>query len=255
MTNGTPWTMGTQVYLSSNPAKIYAYCPYSASNFSGTGTSAALLLNIPATQTMSDQIDYLYAAQDKTTYGGTDNISNSKPSVTLTMNHALAQIAFVFYKDNFSGTGNLSAIAIADGTATSNLKINKSVTNDLSMGLATGAITGGEASPTISVTSVGKTISRTADPDPTNTPATLKTLVDAWALVVPTTISDPSKITFKFTIDSKDYSVSLPSGSALTWAMGSQFIYKVKLSGTAASIQSVTVAPWTSSYNGEVVIE
>lgn len=250
------WGLASTVYLSSSLAKIFAYYPHSstAGDLTGTGTTAARLLNIPATQVMTDQIDYLWAAQDKTTPGGGININNATPSVSLKLNHSLAQISFVVWKENFSGAGIISAIEIKDNTGLgSNLKTKKTGTNDLKMKLADGTISGGEASTTLSVTGINNTISLIADPgvDPT----TLKNSINAHILIVPTTIPDKTKIQFTFTIDSKNYIVSLIGATPISFTIGKQHIYKVKLSGTALTIIGVTVTDWTRNYEGEVVIQ
>jgi len=252
------WGLASSVYLSSSLAKIFAYYPYSstASDLTGTGATVARLLNIPATQVMANQVDYLWAAQDKTDPAGSTKINNENNIVTLKLNHSLAQVAFVVWKENFSGAGVISEIEIKDNTgAGSNLKINKTGTNDLKMALADGAISGGEASPTLSVTGINSTISLTADPDPTNTPATLNSNINAHILVVPTSITDKTNIQFTFTIDSKNYPVTLSGATPLSFIKGSQYIYKVKLSGTALTITGVTVAEWARNYGGSVIIQ
>lgn len=250
------WGLASTVYLSSSHAKIFAYYPHSSTvgDLTGTGATVARLLNIPATQIMADQVDYLWAAQDKTTPAGITNINNENPSVALKLNHSLAQIAFVVWKENYTGAGVISDIEIRDNTgAGSNLKINKTGTNDLKMKIADGTISGGETFTTLSVTGINNTITLTADPgvDPT----TLKNSVNAHMLLVPTTISDKTKIQFTFTIDSKNFSVSLIGAVPISFTVGKQHIFKVKLSGTAITITGVTVTDWTNSYEGEVVIK
>ncbi|MHC1690030.1 MAG: fimbrillin family protein [Bacteroidales bacterium] len=250
------WGLSSTAYLSSSLAKIFAYYPHSstAGDLTGIGATASRLLNIPATQVMANQVDYLWAAQDKTTPAGIININNENPSVNLKLNHSLAQIAFVVWKENFSGAGVISAIQIKDNTgAGSNLKINKTGTNDLKMKLADGTISGGEASSTLSLTGINSTIVLTADPgvDPT----TLKNSVNAHLLLVPTSISDKTKIQLTFTIDSKNYLVSLSGATPVSFTPGNQYIYKVKLSGTALTITGVTVTEWTRNYGGSVDIK
>jgi len=248
------WNLSSAVYLSTSLAKIYAYSPFSSAegDFTGVGAASARLLNIPASQTMANQVDYLWASQGKTVSAGSLDINSMNPAVQLKMNHALAQISFVIYKSNYFGSGVLSTIKIEDVFGSSKLKINKSSENDLKIGLATGAISGGENSTSLTVTDIGNTISLTSDPG--TIASELKSKVNAWALVVPTTFASKSDVTFTFTIDGKNYVVSLGAGE-LSWITSNQYIYKVKLSGTTMTISSVTVAPWISSYGEEVVIQ
>lgn len=250
------WSTSTMVYLSSDNAKLYAYSPCPADPTTvetGSYSSLKRSLDIPATIAMSSQVDYLWAYQAKTTSGGANDINNVNYNVALKLNHGLAQIAFVIYRDNFTGVGSFTTLKIKDNTASPNLKINKSGTNDLAMATADGAITGGETTSEITVNTVGNTITENSDPGVD--PAVLKTKVNAYALVVPVTIADITKVQFKFTVDSREYPVSLTGAGGVTWTAGQQYIYKVKLSGTQMVIQSVTVTPWTSNYGGEVVIQ
>jgi hypothetical protein len=253
---GTSWNLGNTVYLSASKAKIFAYSPYSATagDLTGTGATTERLLDIPASQIMNNQTDYLWAAQDKTTPAGSTDISNENASVELKLNHSLAQVAFVVWKENFFGEGVISQITITDNTIPSNLKINKAAPNDLKMKLADGTITGGQSSQTLAVTCIGSTISLNSDPETTD-PVTLNNLVNAYVLLVPATIDDKSKIQFTFKIDSKDYIVSLAGATQISFAQGNQYIYSVKLSGTALNITGVTVTEWNRNYGGPIIIK
>ncbi len=251
---GASWSLTPSIYISSDNATLYAYAPYSGNPADETGSYSSLkrLLDIPATIDMANQVDYLWGTQSKTTDGGADDINNSNPNVTLTLNHALTQISFVVWKENFAGTGTISSITLTDLTGANNLIVNKAVTNDLAMAAVDGTITGGDKSATYTVTNVGKTISITSDPG-TNA-ATLKTMVDAYFLIPPFTLADKANLQFTFNIDSKDYNVSLSSG-AFSWLAGKQYIYKVKLTGSQMTLQSVTVTDWDASYEGDVIIQ
>jgi hypothetical protein len=148
LSNTGSWTLATTVYLSNSSAKIFAYSPYSSNSGDLTGvgssdTPVARLLNIPSNQPMANQVDYLWAAQDRTTYDGLANINNSNANVTLKMNHSLAQVAFVIYKDNYNGEGRLSQIKIIDNSIEPSFRISKIFNNDLIMNLPDGLISGG----------------------------------------------------------------------------------------------------------------
>lgn len=252
---GENWTLSDILYLSSENAKIYAYspCPDDPTLAeTGSYNSLARTLDIPASQDMAEQIDYLWSYQDKTVSGGSTNINSSSAAVSLKMNHALTQIAFVFYKENYSGTGAINSIKIKDNSGSPALRISKAIANDLSMSVYDGAVTGGEAAAEVAALNVGSTITLTSNPG--TDPTTLKDMVNGYLLVAPVTIADKTQVQFTFNIDSRDYAVSLSGAGGISWIAGQQHIYVVRLSGTQISIQSVTVAPWVPNYDGDVVI-
>ncbi|MBP1631139.1 MAG: hypothetical protein H6Q15_2032, partial [Bacteroidetes bacterium] len=249
LSNTGSWSLDNTVYLSNSSAKIFAYSPFSsnAGDVTGvgiSGTPVARLINIPAIQPMSSQVDYLWAAQESTTFDGLTNINNSNANVILKMNHSLAQIAFVIYKENYLEEGTLTQIKIKDNSAAPVLKISKSSGNDLKMKLADGTISGGEMTSAITVTGINNTINLTSDPGVE--PSVLNGLKNGYFLMAPVSITDKTKLEFIFTIDGKDYSASIGSGSQ-NWQQGNQYIYKLKLDVTAMSVTGVTVTPWVSS--------
>lgn len=252
---GANWSLSDILYLSSENAKIYAYspCPLDpASVETGSYNTLKRVLDIPASQNMADQIDYLWSYQDKTVSGGPTNINSSSAAVSLKMNHALTQVAFVFYKENFSGTGAINSIKIKDNSGSPALRISKAVANDLSMSVSDGLITGGDAVSEVAALNVGSTITQTGNPG--TDPTILKNMVNGYLLLAPVTIADKTQVQFTFNIDSRDYTVSLSGAGGISWVAGQQHIYVVRLSGTQISIQSVTVAPWVPNYDGDVVI-
>jgi|AGTN01.3.fsa_nt_gi hypothetical protein len=248
------WMLSSLVCISCIKAKIYAYSPYSASesDLTGTGETSRLLIDIPAIQDMRDQVDYLYASQDKHLPVGGSDIINMNPDVTLRMNHALALVSFVIYKGSYSGAGVLTQIELKDDAALSNLTVNKTGINDLGMNLGDGAITGGEPSAVITVKSVGNVITETTDPGTDE--EVLKTKINGYAYVIPATFADKTKVRFTFTIDGQLFTVSLSGAEALSWTKGNQYIYKIELSTTFLSIVDVTVTDWITNDGGEVLI-
>lgn len=253
--SGSNWVMSDILYLSTEKAVIYAYAPTPADPTTveeGAYNTLSRKLDVLATQEMANQTDYLWSCQNKTSVIDGEDINSTNNQIHLTMNHALSLVSFVIYKENYTGSGDITQIKIGDLSASPSLTISKAADNDLKMSAANGLITGGDKTALITVTNVGNTITETSlaseDTD------VLKTKVNAYALIVPTTISDKTKVQFTFTIDSKDYSVTLSGVGGVNWIAGQQYIYKVKLSGTQMSIESVTVTPWTNNYSGEVVI-
>ncbi|HCT95257.1 MAG: hypothetical protein A2X19_00055 [Bacteroidetes bacterium GWE2_39_28] len=253
--SGTNWVLSDLLYLSTEKAVIYAYAPTPADPATveeGAYNTLTRKLDVQATLDMANQTDYLWSCQNKTEISAGNDINSTNPQIHLTMNHALSLVSFVIYKENYTGSGAISQVKIGDLSASPSLTVNKAVDNDLKMSVATGAITGGEKTSLVTVVNVGNSITETSLASEDT--EVLKTKVNAYTLIVPTTISDKTKVQFTFTIDSKDYSVTLSGVGGLNWIAGQQYIYKVKLSGTQMSIESVNVTPWTNNYSGEVVI-
>ncbi|HCT95121.1 MAG: hypothetical protein A2X19_02070 [Bacteroidetes bacterium GWE2_39_28] len=251
---GLNWSLSNMLYLSAENAKVYAYAPTPADPATVETDEYSSLkrrLDIPATQPMTDQVDFLWCYQDKTNDTDGININSTNPNVALTMKHALAQVSFVIYGENYNGTGAINTVKVKDNTASPVLKKMKAALNDLYMNVADGSITGGETTAEISATAINGTILTT---QPTADIAELKSKVNGYILLVPVSIADKTKVQFSFNIDSKDYNVALSGAGGVNWVAGQQYIYTVKLSGTQMSIISVTVAPWTSTHEGEVVI-
>jgi len=257
LSNTGSWSTESNIYLSNSKAKIFAYSPYSSTSgdLTGVGTSeipVARLINIPASQPMANQVDYLWAAQEKTTFDGLTDINNSNANITLKMSHTLAQVAFVIYKENYKGNGAITCIKIKDNSISPALRINKNTGNDLKMKLSDGTISGGQTSSELSVTEIVNAISLTTDPG--TDPEILSDFINGYLLAVPISIADQTNMQFIFTIDGDDYSVSLEEG-VLNWQQGNQYIYKVKLTADKLAITDLTVTPWTSNSNIDLPAE
>ncbi len=251
---GINWALSNILYLSVENAKVFAYAPTPAdptSEETGEYNTLKRRLDIPATQNMTDQVDYLWCYQDKTNDTDGININSTNPNVALTMKHALAQVSFVIYGENYNGAGVINTIKIKDNTATSSLTKMLDAGNDLYLNIANGSISGGEPVAEIVATNINGAIETT---QPTADLTELKSKVNGYLLLVPVSIADKTKVQFSFNIDGKDYNVSLTGAGGVNWLAGQQYIYTVKLSGTQMSVISVAVTPWTSSHEGEVVI-
>lgn len=235
-------------YLTSTSGKVCAYYPYLTQ-----GTNDALFTTIPATipaiANTGLDIDYMYATP-LTDEGVLVSNATGKNSATLTFNHALAQISFVVYKDNYPGLGNFSQFTIEDAAGGTNwIIVNKATGDDLAMNISSGAITGGEKGIIDRTLTVPCTLLTTP---PSLDEAVLRSQVNATTLVAPTVGMGAGGIKFTFTIDGKLYTVV--NTSALSWEPAKQYIYKVKLSGTDLSISSVTVTDWTTIVGDDIVI-
>lgn len=247
----TKWVLSTPLNLTTDNANLYAYAPEDAAKEVGSYSSLQRKLDISSTPNMTEQVDYLWAFQDKTIDGGINPINFNNSGVQLKLKHALAQIAIVMYRDNFPGLGLLSKFKITD--TLNRLKVKN--TSDLLLNISDGSIVGGDNIQSITINSISKTISRIEDPSNTNDPDELVNYIDAYSLIVPTNIADnKSKISFTFTIDAVDYSVTLPAGS-VNWEAGKQYFYKVKLSGRQLVIDGVAVADWEKVMGDDLIVK
>lgn len=237
---GSSWSTATAFNLTATPGKVFAYYPYAVQ-----GTNDALFTTVPvtlsATSNTGTDTDYMYATPLTAV---ADLVSNSagKNSASLSMKHALAQVSFVVYKENYPGAGSFTQFKIEDATGgTSWINTSKAAADDLAMDIANGYVTGGEKGIITRIFGVPITIGIVT---PSADAATLRTQVNATTLVVPTASMAAGDIKFTFTIDGN--ASSAVNTSALAWEPGKQYIYKVKLSGTGLSISSVTVTEWTT---------
>ena len=128
------WSASTPFYLTSAVGNIYGYYPYN----SNVGTNDEVFRTIPITInsaiTTGDETDYMYATP------GTCN--NDNATEILEMNHALAQVSFYVYKENYSGTGEFTAFKIEDtDNTTSFIKTSRT---ELTMDITNGLIAGGQ---------------------------------------------------------------------------------------------------------------
>ena len=219
--NTPTWTPDVPFYMNSASADIFAYFPYDA-GVAHDAVFTTIPATIGASITTGDETDYMYSSI----------INNAGAAPAFTMNHALAQVSFKVYKENYSGTGEFTKFTIAGGTS-------------VKYGIGTMAITGGA----ISLPSTG-ILTRTLD-----TPVILGTLVpavNATTLTVPTGVMAIGALTFTFTIDEVVYTTS--NAEEVTLAAGSQYIYTILLSGTEVAITSASVGDWSPGGTGSLGI-
>lgn len=246
----TSWSLSSPFYLSANPATVYAYSPTPVSPATvevGEFSSLMRLLTLSSTTEHMNQVDYLWAKQDKTTSLGAFDINYLNSNVSLKMNHALSLISFVIYKDGYANNGLLEQFSIIDNSASPSLIVSKSTNNDLCMSISNGAITGGTKVNSVTVNSISKII--TEDIDPGLDPSVLKSKICCYALIAPVTIADKTKISFSFLIDGNIYSVNLTGSGPVSWLAGQHYIYKVKLCGTEILFDGVSVTSWSEAGN------
>ncbi len=250
------WGTASAFYLTNTTGKVYAYYPYFDRTTLGGGETNAELFttipaSVPASLTTGNETDFMYATPIT---GAGEVVSNAtgRNSASLVMNHAMAQVSFLVYKENYPGAGSFTAFTIedVDPLTTQHVIVNKAADNDLAMNIISGAITGGEVgviSRTLASARTLEVANPAAEPDkyPSGVAATLRTQVASkgtTTLVVPKGPIGIGDVKFGFTVDGKTYYVN--NGTEVTWEAGKQYIYKVKLSGTALVISTVTITDW-----------
>lgn len=232
--------------LTSTQGKVFAYFP-----FTDIGDNRELFtninINISSVAEHESDTDYMYAIPLTETSDLVNNTSG-KNLANLVMKHALTQVSFVVYKENYLGTGSLTDFCIEDESETEWIKVSKIEDDDLSMSIRDGSITGGTKGSIIRNCSTP--IILTTD-TPSEILQTLRSQVNATALLVPTGLMQSGDIRFKFTVDGK--TSSAVNSSSISWEAGKQYIYKVKFTGTDISISSVTITDWTTQL-GDIII-
>lgn len=250
MKNGGTWKTDDgnnniqEVTLTDNHAKIYAYYPFPGNllDLSGTGETATLKMNIPQENPENTLSDYLWGSQSTNLPEGTNPINSSNSVVQIRMKHAMALLAFVIYKDGYSGSGSLTKIEIKSKTAQNVFRINQTEPNDLKMNLSNGNITGGKLVSQITLTNIQNTISLTANPG--TDPAILFPLKNSYMLVAPASISNKSDLEFCFVIDGISFFTSLEGSELFNISAGNLYIFTAKLSPKMLNMTGVQ--EWTS---------
>lgn len=245
------WTSTSSYILSSQKAKVYAYYP-----FTTLGANNQIFFSIPiSVDPDGNTADYMYATPVETEESA---VSNTRSTISLTMNHALAQVSVLVYKDNYNGAGELTQFSIEDAGASSHIIVNKAIDNDLTMSIVNGAITGGVKGKVTITPAVAKILQNSsADPlFPATDINILKTQVNTYgvnAIVVPTQDILPGELKFSFVIDGNTYSIN--NGAPIKFEKGKQYIYKVKLAGTSLTVSSVTITEWVPVEGEDMVIQ
>lgn len=226
--NSGRWSLSPTIYLSSEPAVIYAYYPYSSANLNGTSCPV----------NSDSQIDYLYGTHTT----GQSAINNGNPVVNLTMRHALSLVQFNIKKSNYPGTGKLTKIEIANSTGKTKLY------NEGLLNIRSGSIiytTGKNKAATISNDAGLYYLGETFPTNENQCPSVLVLPVNA--------LDQDGEVVINFTIDSKVYTYRLPAGTI--WRGGTKNIYSVTLNGSGLVIGNVVIQDWTTGITGSVTLQ
>jgi len=212
--NGTgqvqTWTPSTDVVLGEDEGTLYTYFPYSQN----TGISA-----IPVDMTEADQTDWLYGTP-------VTGVSEDKADVTVTLNHALANINLTLAKGSYVGTGNVTDISVkSDGIAPK------------------GTFNAAQATPGYSDyeeegTAIERAVTTTLGGTATD------------IMVVPT--GQSAAITFNVTVDGTVYTAT---SSAVQLEMGSSYKYTLTLNSTMMGVSEATVTQWNPITKDNLTLE
>ncbi len=225
--NGALWFASQPIILSNIQGFVYAYYPYSELNVGNDGRSIPITVSPNQETGQSDgskdangQTDYMWATPKS-------GISNLKPKVNLSMNHALAKVSFTFKHaekaEKYPGAGLITDItlkSVKTGKATLNITngtISEPETANGSI-LLTGMNQGGN----------GTLIEETS-----------AALVPSL-LLYPQTLSG-SQVTVK--IDGVDYTVDIPA-SMTKFEAGKHYTMQFTVKGTALVVNEVSINEW-----------
>jgi len=169
--------------------------------------------------TAADQTDWMYGTP-------VTGVSEDKANVTVTLNHALANINLTLAKGSYVGTGNVTAISVkSDGIAPK------------------GTFNAAQETPAYSAFQDGGTAIERA----------VTTTLGGTAtdiMVVPT--GQSAAITFNVTVDGTVYTAT---SAAVQLEMGSSYKYALTLNSTMMSVSKVSVTPWNNVNKGELTME
>lgn len=197
------------------------------------------------------EVDYMWAtlvpnkSNGKGTTGTTDATAKQ---AALEMNHAMSMVSFRIYNDGtYKNTGKLTKIALSNKSGN---VLTKGTTP--TMKVADGTVNPGTADAAAKATykrligTSGFTLKKNGDAN-ISTDAQAKDASPKFSILVmpETTASNKQTIEAAFTIDDAVYTVALPNDGTSKWEKGNNYLYTVKLSGTALEITSVTVQAWT----------
>jgi len=212
--NGTgqsqTWTPSTDVVLGEDQGTLYTYFPHSQN----TDISA-----IPVDMTAADQTDWLYGTP-------VTGVSEDNANVTVTLNHALANINLTLAKGSYVGTGNVTAISVkSDGIAPK------------------GTFNAAQETPGYSAlkdegTAIERTVTTTLGGTATD------------IMVVPT--GQSAAITFNVTVDGTAYTAT---SAAVQLEMGSSYKYTLTLNSTMMGVSEVAVTQWNPLTKENLTLE
>ena len=203
----------SDILLSGEAGTLYAYYPWTA--------AATDFTQIAVNMDEADQKDWMVAEP-------ITNLSDAQATAAVKMKHMLTNFKLSFYKDNYSGKGEVTAVTIRSNAFATTGTLD--------------ATTG-----TFAAYGDGHTLTRTF----ATTLGTDKTAATACnVMVVPNTVAAP--VTISVTVDGNTYSSVT---SSLTLEKAKSCNYAMKLSSTGLSITEVTLTDWQTTDLGNTEFE
>lgn len=241
--------------------------------------------------TAEEEKDYLYDGQTNRATVSSSTTTTAK----LKMNHALARVSFIVYTSNgapsavqgdASSTYRLAGYVIKNKTGKTLLHANVPALDDeanfskdthaamkISDGSISNTLSGGQIERTVK----NYVMARSASEDKSGNDAAVKASKRVSNLVFPianipaTTVNSDNvsdDLEVVFAIESyannsdtpaKTANYAIPfavvAGQSDSWEAGKNYTYTVKFTGTALSIETVTVTDWTEVVGGDMEIE
>lgn len=208
------WQQAPPVYLSHEPATIFAYCPYQPQvNFDAT--QIPVRLSPDASQTS----DYMYGTQA----AGQKTVNKVSPFVLLNMKHALSEISFQISLDkNKPGSFRLSSIQIGNKAG------GAALASRGTMNISTGKIT------PIAETNASTRLKLPIPIELRTTPSEAH-----YLKVIPTACTTrEGEIEALFTINGRTYTYPIPAQTE--WRKGYIYLYKVRFNGKDIKLHEMT---------------
>ena len=199
----------SDILLSGEAGTLYAYYPWTAAVTDFT--------QIAVNMDEAEQKDWMVAEP-------ITNLSDAQATAAVKMKHMLTNFKLSFYKDNYSGKGEVTAVTIRSNAFATTGTLD--------------ATTG-----TFAAYGDGHTLTRTF----ATTLGTDKTAATACnVMVVPNTVAAP--VTISVTVDGNTYSSVT---SSLTLEKAKSYNYAMKLSSTGLNITEVTLTDWQTTDLGD----
>ena len=195
------WSTTANVTLSGEEATLYAYYPYA---------EGADIIAIPVDMTETDQKDWMYATP-------VTGLSDGKSTAEVQLNHALTDLRLTFYKDTYSGEGEVTEFTIQS--------------TGLAVGGTLNAKTGEITLPATPVNTITRTAAFTLTDKASATPLDV--------MLIPTGTEAP--VTVSVTVDGHTYSAST---TAFTLQKAKAYNYVMKLTSTGLEVTSVALVDW-----------
>lgn len=206
------WNTTANVTLSGEEATLYAYYPYAA---------GADITAIPVDMTETDQKDWMYATP-------VTGLSDGKSTAEVQLNHALTDLRLTFYKDTYSGAGEVTEFTIQS--------------TGMAVGGTLNAKTGEITLPATPVNTITRTAAFTLTDKASATPMDV--------MLIPTGTEAP--ITVSVTVDGHTYSAST---TAFTLQKAKAYNYVMKLTSTGLEVTSVELTDWNEGLLDDATFE